>query len=815
MSRRCKIYYGLVFLIFLGIVIIPELARAQHLKGTADFRPWSGWWWPKSQGELVFGYRGKPAPVEKYGLYVSGKRYSAAYFKGLQEWYDPNALGWEGMCNGWVNASILENEPILPASSHGVFLTVGDKKGLLTACHFKDEIQYEYCSRSPAPFHRYLLKYIGEQGQIIGADLDATEAFWSYPIYSYEMSVMSGTESDTVVCTIKYASDFVDPDYQGSLEKSETYRYRLYKDSEGNYNGQGEWLEESHPQSVWVPIGIIQDDLFVDYKLVKEMALTYDDESEGSNLLPGHHLLMIYPGEDDSFVITPQVGETLKCYMALDPQSAEGNSARYQLQCNQKIVASGDLDNKLIPLSLSSEIGNDVLRLSFLPGANNSAGVCVHLYVDIEAPNERWFYGFPTSTFWIGCAASPLDNNGGRAWLEIVGDQGLPVGCGAVSGSNFIQGGRWLSNLDNHLTEDYFTNDGQPVSFKLVSNVPCENLLLSGNGQTLRGPTTSTESTGHELIIPWLTRASDMKRSAIFYLYNSSREEVIAEISYFKSDGSPKTIVPVALAPRNTASFRSGDYPGENGGVDGWAIIRSPDLKISGATVLKEGYKFSDQLPLLKSRQSWVVPHLATTYGWQSRLGFCNSNPEILQVTIKAVIEGEVIGSAYQLSLDPYEKKELVVSGNLFALSDEQMDQAWLRIDGNLKFAAYQRYSFGDQSVASMALFPNSSGQSEHKLAHLVVADGWWTGIVLLNCGPESLQFDLLALDERGTVLQRTSLNLGSQSKYCVDITALFSEVSVRALASLQLEGSGLENIKAQAIYGYGNGITLLSGHAW
>ncbi|MCK4783629.1 MAG: hypothetical protein KAV87_07760, partial [Desulfobacteraceae bacterium] len=654
--------------------------------------------------------------------------------------------------------------------------------------------------------------------EIIGADLDSSESFWSYPIYSYEMTISSGVDSDRVVCTIKHAEDFVEPDYQGTEEKSRTYIYRLDKDEEGNYNGNGEWLKgdpgDLHPQSVWVPIGIRQKELFLDYEEVRKMARTIDDELEGEKLVPGHHFLIVYPGEEDAFTIQPLVGENITCYLALDRQSAAGNGAGYRFERNNEVVESGDLDYELHELSLNSETGADKLQLRILPGPDNSAGVCVHLYVDVKARYQSWFYGFPSEQYWTGCAVvSTNESEGERAWLEIVGDQGLPLGRGDWSGESLKQGGHWLSSLENGLTVDYFSSDGEAVAIKLVSSTPYQSLLLAGDGYKLWGPPESSEVIGSRLVIPWLTSAFNMRKFATLHLANQSAGTVGTVISYYKNDGTPQLqTVKVELAPQTMAEYSSGNYPGQ-GGVDGWGVVESSGDDFSGAVVLKEGYNLADQLPLLLPGRRWIVPHLATDSGWQTRLGICNPNPEPLALSLTAFVDGEPLSSPYSLVVEPFAKHELAVVGTLFGVDEEQMNKAWLHVDGDFESAAYLRYRYDGGAGASIPLYADVKDKGTRRLPQLAVSGGWWTGIVLVNRSAEAVSVVISALNEEGEVLQRLPLRLEPKAKYTASAASIFQEVEIEELASLRLEGA--EEVKALVLYGGFNGVTHLAAKCW
>ncbi len=310
-KNRCRKMFipkELNFLIGSGLLLLmlllPLSVSAETVKGEVEIKPWSGYWWPLQEGELVRGYQGHPSPVEKYDLYTRGYYPASATIIARSQWYNPAVPYWYGFCNGWANAAILEPINIVPSVANGVYLAVGDKKGLLAAYHSQDLTLSENCRSSPAPFHRYLLQYISEQGQAVAANLDNSGEFWSYPIYKFVMDVTQNDDYDKVHCTITYANDQnLSPDIEGTVAVEKSYDYRLFKDAAGNYISgnspeSGEWLGFSvtdHPVLVWVPVGLRPDKNFIDYDVISAMARDVDDELEGEELLPGHHLLAIYP----------------------------------------------------------------------------------------------------------------------------------------------------------------------------------------------------------------------------------------------------------------------------------------------------------------------------------------------------------------------------------------------------------------------------------------------------------------------------------------------------------------------------------------
>jgi hypothetical protein len=176
-------FWPLILLLF-----FQPFALAQTETHQASFLPWSGHWWPYTEGGLGtgLGYRGTPAPLEKYGLLTTGSVFSTALTWYLKEHYDPNAEPWYGLCLYWARAACYEHINILPSSEDNLLFRVGDKKGLLTLAHNSDSEIYGQ-GQFPEVFHQWLLTYIKEQKEAFVADLSAGPEVWSHPIHKYDM----------------------------------------------------------------------------------------------------------------------------------------------------------------------------------------------------------------------------------------------------------------------------------------------------------------------------------------------------------------------------------------------------------------------------------------------------------------------------------------------------------------------------------------------------------------------------------------------------------------------------------------------------
>ncbi len=798
-------------LVLVSVLFLALPLYGETLSGQAAHKPWSGYWWPLQSGELVYGYNGHPSPIEKYDLYTRGYYPAAATQSAKEAWHDPDVPYWWGICHGWANAAILEHQDFKPAATRQIFLNVGDKKGLLSAIHAEDEILWENCY-FPEPFHRYLLNYIGEQGQAIAADLDISDEFWSYPIYSYEMTIVRGADADQVQCRIRHANDQgIPPDYEGTVEVEKNYSYKLDKDAAGNYiKNRGSWLGASvadHPDIVWVPIARRPERLFIDYDVVKEMALSHDDEYYGSRLKPGHHLLMLQPLVPRVFFINLQDGETIKLKVAYDRQKVVGNHARVILERNGEVVVDRELDRNLYEITLTGNSAEDTYRLTLKPDEENKTGYAVQLYVSYDAVFQHWFYGFPTSRYWLGNAAS-IENQG-KIGIEVVGSKGLPYGEGKLA--DVAADEQLLTVLSTSIVTDYYSFGNQPLAVKVSSSEPLCGLTFVGDETRFFGSTRSSVNQAKRLIIPWLTSRYNSRFRSDLYLAQLDDQENKVSIEYYKDNGTFYRQQEVNLVGEQIVRYEKGDYP-DNISVNGWALVNAERNGLDGAVLRSAGNYLKDQLPLLELAQEWLLPHPAVGSGWRTTLSLYNPTEKDLVVTLRC--HSEVSGLAdYIVNLAPFAHVELDLNGSLWGISEEEINLAWLSLHADSEFAGFMTYQFGGDSAASLPLLAMHSETSRH-LPQIASDSYWWTGMIFINRAETEQKIKLTAYAVDGKELEEVILKLGSQAKYCDAVGALFSsETMAQGVGSLHLEQA--ENVSAMAILGTMYGASRISAICW
>jgi hypothetical protein len=267
----------------------------------AEQRPWSGWWWPASDGmgATLFAANG---PLEKYDRYVT---LVTGESPGTRAWereqlYFPGNL-WAGHCNGFAAAALLEPEPTEPKEILGITFSVGDLKGLLVDYHFGDAAAWAFPDADndldPADFHGALLNWMQVEGKgfVMTFDLGGGEV-WSYPAYRFESEwtldpVQNGVWR--VKTTVWMADMEVPPNFVGLKPfpgpAGKILEYTLEGDprnpSGGAWTGASRQGRFAHPGRIWYPEPLVRnlDRELVSPGLDRETVANIIDGSDGSD----------------------------------------------------------------------------------------------------------------------------------------------------------------------------------------------------------------------------------------------------------------------------------------------------------------------------------------------------------------------------------------------------------------------------------------------------------------------------------------------------------------------------------------------------
>jgi hypothetical protein len=258
-------------------------ARAGVDRGMAQFVPWSGSYWPISQGMMIEG------PLTKYDQ-ITGR--------GAARWeYETNAPGpqvpyWFGYCHAWCSAAVMDREPIrmrtVVATDIGqIVLGIGDQKGMLTACHTQDIAQHYGIRYTGGPdedpqdvypdeLWRVLKLYIQQQGVPIVIDVEAGPEVWNYPVYAYEVNYGLDESGSQYIgeMSLWMCDDTVPPDFVGVKVCKGTYYFTFQVQGGSLVMGSGRWIGPSvtnHPDFAWYPHVVVAVNPEVRYEVIKEL----------------------------------------------------------------------------------------------------------------------------------------------------------------------------------------------------------------------------------------------------------------------------------------------------------------------------------------------------------------------------------------------------------------------------------------------------------------------------------------------------------------------------------------------------------------
>ncbi len=232
-------------------------------EGAPRQRPWNGFWWPDSKMGLGFRWAAnQPSPIEKYDE-ITGKSRRAV------DWelkHNNSDSSWEGQCDGFSLASVLEPQPKSAVTCRGVKFEVGDIKGLLGSVYLGDvsgqPVTWEGRNAhsaagsrdlDPATLHLALTNAMGREQQGIYLDVaEESGEIFNKPLASYEMSwekgKVGGKEVLNVRTVLKIAEYEQLPERTatGLHVESKELRYVLELDSRGYIvPGGGAWFADS------------------------------------------------------------------------------------------------------------------------------------------------------------------------------------------------------------------------------------------------------------------------------------------------------------------------------------------------------------------------------------------------------------------------------------------------------------------------------------------------------------------------------------------------------------------------------------------
>jgi hypothetical protein len=746
MNLSKHIHIPLFFILFVLLVLIlfqPFPTKAFADVYEANHIPWSGYWWPMSEGGLGTGadYRGHPAPLEKYDLLKMGFYPALGTLWYLDTYYDPEAPYWWGQCADWALAACYEHMAFFPSSVDNLIFRVGDKKGLMTLAHNNDLAIREDGTR-PEIFHYWLLHYIRDQKQPFVADLDPSEEVWSYPIFKYDMSQTRNGSTQSVTVTIFCADDMVFPDYMGTAVQTKTYTYVLTLDGEGEIT-DGVWTEESiddHPEMLLFPLIQRTTSPYLDYTEVRGLANSRDDFLEnGSNeveISPGtYHLVLM---DEDTYQISCSVSDTILLDLEQEPGSIQDIAA-----------VLTDADGFSVEAMMVSEASSMHLVLM----AQNPPYLISLTQEDYSDPNlytltldlKRSFmqqipYLPKSGGMWSGFAmTNPKDMARDGIVLVTYDAEGSPI--------QTILGPEDLQTKEKSL---FFFNDlpwrrheyASTERLLLVSEGPVSLLNLYGYSDNRMACFVQGEKRGRHLVIPDVKPAMSLDVSMFGAVINESTKDAEVRMCVYAQDGDLTREVNVTLASGEKLPIVPGNNPFFSMPDGGWIDIESSgNAELSGYQRLMSSRSLEAvfALPVHEGRK--IVPHVPPPEGWITRISLVNPNDDENRIVFHPSRAGEDRDEDLVIILGPYEKREIEIQEWFGWHRGDPFFHSVIELQGQGPFVGYYTYalSSGLGDEASLPLLEENDFRSELVLPHSTAGSSfWWTGIGLFN--PTSYQ---------------------------------------------------------------------------
>lgn len=811
--RISSCFLGAVFIIVAALCTAVAGAETQE----ATFRPWSGHWWPYSQGGLGTGldYRGRPAPLEKYNLLTTGVTTGPALTWYLAERYDPDAPDWYGLCGQWAKAAATENIDILPSSENNIIFRVGDKKGLLTLAHDSDMVVRANGSY-PDEFHLWLLTYIKDQKKAFVADLDPGPEVWSYPVYRYDMQSSRAGGIESVRVQIYFADDFVHPDYRGTQVLAKTYTYDLFLDGSGAITG-GQWTGPSvteHPDMLnfSVGTGLVTG---LDYSEIVRIARSRDDFLEDGSrpvsIGPGTYNLILM--DEDVYRIDSAPGNVVSIRIAKESGSLQAMAVSVLDGTGLQLYSTAVSENSPMDILLTTAAPPYTLRLT--QGDYTDPNIYV-LLVDIKRSwNQDVSYIPKTQGEWSGFALT----NPGSAAVENVtlatqDAQGNPL--------QTVLGPLRLGPGEKRV----FIFDDLPVRrhelaatkrLSLTADGPVDLLNLIGNGDRSLIGFVQGVARGGRLVIPDTARELTPGVRMFGGIRNESFEAAEVTMRLYSAAGvllQQEALVPIAA--RGWLDIAPGLYPFYSRmPSSGWIDIQSNGAQtLSGFQYLANasGVESLFALPVGSARK--IVPHITEPGFWKTSVTLINPNDAGNAIRLHPVRAGTDGSWDLSIFLGPHEKRVLEIQDHFGKPLGNPLHSI-VEITGGLPLVGYYSYStLNGKETASYPLLDDSHFKGTLSLPHYAGSDGyWWTGAAVCNASAAAQAVILEPYDRNGNLMagsvQSVSLEAGAYDVF--DVAARFG-AAAPDIGFIRFRTAGDAGVIG-GFYLYGNtGLNLLSG---
>ena len=776
------------FVIFCFLFLFPGGTFAFQSSGEASPVPWSGYWWPLKYGGLAtgIGYRGHPAPLEKYLLLTTGKTSGNAIDGkgGYKEYYyNPDAEGWWGLCPYFSWAAVTESYSILPSSENNIIFRVGDKKGLLTLCHDDWSGIIFASGETPVEFHFGLLDYIGDRHKAFTADLDAGPEVWYFPIYHYEMESTRSGQTDHVSVTILYASDSVPPDYIGTSARQKQYTYDLFLDAQGNITG-GEWTGVSvddHPETLTFSEVTGALNPYLDCEKIREIARAQDDflempDNASARLLPGTYNLVLL--NEDTYIVPGKPGDEVALNFIKDDSSSQDMNIEILdndgVQVRQhRMIQYGPPVSFLLPME------NPPYTVVITQADYEADPNIYTLVMDVQAAFVHRVPYIPKNGPWSGFAlTNGSDQRAAEVMLVTTGTDGHPLQT-VLGPLELLPGEKNLFHFSSLPIREHESSETDSLMLISSQSVDMVNLFAD-----TRGPMAGFAQiapSGNRLIIPDIY---DNELGNPLYMagavINESFVDAETTCKLYSAQGALISTVLQNIAARGKFYIRPGSSPFYNVSDGGWMEISvdNPKIALSGYQYLRNKGLQADSLDTLFALSvasgSMYVQHVTPPDGqWQTLLTLINPNEDDNLVNIHPARGGVDKASDIQVALAPFEKQVIDISPDFGNPASAELERSILEITGSYPFTGYVAYAAYNGDAVFYPLLNAEAFKTELIMPHAAYNNGrWYTGVGVCNPNSYPIRVLIVPYDKNGQVMieagEYSSLKPGAYEVFTV-----------------------------------------------
>ncbi|RZB38058.1 MAG: hypothetical protein SRB2_00404 [Desulfobacteraceae bacterium Eth-SRB2] len=800
-----------VFFLLVLFLLLPQAAHCLTDSAETYFIPWSGYWWPTRGGGLANGYGewGHPAPLEKLELLTKGQYPGQATQWELQNYYDPMAPSWYGQCHAWAQASAFENIVFYPSSYENILFRVGDKKGLLSACHGSDPAIRATGQDGPHIFHEWLLTYIKVNRKSFVADLGTPGEAWFYPIYKYEMRTAQAGNVIHVVCTIWYADDRVEPDFQGTLVAFRGFTYDLFVNSNNEITG-GEWTGVSvytPPKSLIYPLSPQSTNPFLDYPIIKEIALHKDDFLEDDDpvrLLPGTYNLILL--NQDIYTVECRPGDIMRFEFEKLDEFDEGMDLLIQ-DASGDIVRDESLENNLAEI-IPADNPPYTLKLS----RDNYGGGGIYRIIFDLTKDKEFFTNIQKGSAWNGLAVTNgMDTPCADVQIVVYDQDNSPIAT--VLGPETIAPNAkrtfCLSNLPIRSHEV-----GSVFGLKVLTDDPLSILYLGGVQDQSMSGFGRKEPYTRRFVMPDTSGMYNANKYVSWSLYNKASTPTLINLFLYTEQGILDKETSLEIMGNSVNRYTPSNNPFYKNIDNGWIMleVQGDNLVQGYCHWAKDGSGGADSIYAINhSGRLFYVPHIASTDLWATEVTFINLYNSENEIAL-SLLNGS-IGFDTRLSLLPFEKRSLLVSDLFSAVDENTLNQAALMVTSQGDITGYFAYKTGSSS-ADYALMTINDAENDLMIPHVASNEYWWTGLALLNPYVLEETVQLMPFNQDGTPIDEElqTLQIPKYSKKTIPLRTLFSTSIMDQIAWVKLSASG-DGLMGLFLYGGGD-VDVLSGSA-